>query len=117
MIKGKYAREVEAYVDGLISGAIIAEEDRILAAQRFQDMRADQRYDVRARDADFVIGIIEGTMVHRQGEKLDGTPLRNTPFLLEPWQKFCVYGMLCFFYAGTKERVVKEALIFVPRKN
>ena len=117
MIKGKYAREVEAYVDGLISGAIIAEEDRILAAQRFQDMLADQRYDVRARDADFVIGIIEGTMVHRQGEKLDGTPLRNTPFLLEPWEKFCVYGMLCFFYAGTQERVVKEALIFVPRKN
>lgn len=117
MIKGKYAAKVEAYVDGLISGAIIAEEDRILAAQRFRDMCADQRYDVRTRDADFVIGIIEGTMVHRQGEKLDGTPLRNTPFLLEPWQKFCVYGMLCFFYAGTQERVVKEALIFVPRKN
>ena len=117
MIKGKYAAKVEAYVDGLISGAIIAEEDRILAAQRFRDMCADQRYDVRTRDADFVIGIIEGTMVHRQGEKLDGTPLRNMPFLLEPWQKFCVYGMLCFFYAGTQERVVKEALIFVPRKN
>ena len=117
MIKGKYAVEVDAYVDGLISGAIIAEEDRILAAKRFRDMCADQRYDVRTRDADFVIGIIEGTMVHRQGEKLDGTPLRNTPFLLEPWQKFCVYGMLCFFYAGTKERVTKEALIFVPRKN
>ena len=117
MIKGKYAGEVEAYVDGLISGAIIAEEDRILAAQRFRDMCADQRYDVRTRDADFVIGIIEGTMVHRQGEKLDGTPLRNTPFLLEPWQKFCVYSMLCFFFTGTQERVVKEALIFVPRKN
>ena len=96
---------------------IIAEEDRILAAQRFRDMCADQRYDVRTRDADFVIGIIEGTMVHRQGEKPDGTPLRNTPFLLESWQKFCVYGMLCFFFAGTQERVVKEALIFVPRKN
>ena len=117
MIKGKYAVEVDAYVDGLISGAIIAEEDRILAAKRFRDMCADQRYDVLTRDADFVIGIIEGTMVHRQGEKLDGTPLRNTPFLLEPWQKFCVYGMLCFFYAGTKERVTKEALVFVPRKN
>ena len=117
MIKGKYAVEVEAYVDGLNSGAIVAEEDRILAARRFRDMCADQRYDVRTRDADFVIGIIEGTMVHRQGERLDGTPLRNTPFLLEPWQKFCVYGMLCFFYAGTQERVVKEALIFVPRKN
>jgi phage terminase large subunit-like protein len=117
VIKGKYAAEVEAYVDGVASGAIIANDERIQAVNRFRAMRADPRYDVRTRDADFVIGIIEGTMVHRQGEKLDGTPLRNTPFLLEPWQKFCVYGMLCFFYAGTKERVVKEALIFVPRKN
>ena len=117
MIKGKYAAEVEAYVDGLITGAIIAEEDRILAARRFREMCSNCRYDIRTHDADFVIGIIEGTMVHRQGEKLDGTPLRNTPFLLEPWQKFCVYGMLIFFYTGTRERVVKEALIFVPRKN
>lgn len=117
MIKGKYAAEVETYVDGLISGEIIANDERIQAARRFREMCVDPKYDVRARDADFVIGIIEGTMVHRQGEKLDGTPLRNTPFLLEPWQKFCVYGMLCFFYAGTRERVVKEALIFVPRKN
>lgn len=117
MIKGKYAADVEAYVDGLISGAIIAEEDRILAAVRFRNMCMDPRYEVRTRDADFVIGIIETTMVHRQGEKLDGTPLRDSPFLLEPWQKFCVYGMLCFFYAGTKERVTKEALIFIPRKN
>lgn len=117
MIKGKYAADVEAYVDGLISGAIIAEEDRILAAVRFRNMCMDPRYEVRTMDADFVIGIIETTMVHRQGEKLDGTPLRDSPFLLEPWQKFCVYGMLCFFYAGTKERVTKEALIFIPRKN
>lgn len=117
MIKGKYSAEVEAYVDGLISGAILANEDRILAARRFRAMCANPRYEVRTRDADFVVGIIETTMVHRQGEKLDGTPLRGTPFLLEPWQKLCVYGMLCFFYTGTKERVVKECLIFVPRKN
>lgn len=117
MTKGKYSAEVEAYVDGLISGAILANDDRILAAKRFRAMCANPRYEVRTRDADFVIGIIETTMVHRQGEKLDGTPLRGTPFLLEPWQKLCVYGMLCFFYAGTKERVVKECLIFVPRKN
>ena len=117
MIKGKYAATVEAYVNGVESGAIIAEEDRILAVKRFKKMCKDPRYDVRTKDADFVIGIIESTMVHRQGEKLDGTPLRGTPFLLEPWQKFCVYGMLCFFFKDTNERVVKEALIFVPRKN
>ena len=72
MIAGKYAQDVEAYVDGLISGEIIANEDRITAAKRFRAMCADPRYDVRSRDADFVIGIIEATMVHRQGEHLDG---------------------------------------------
>lgn len=117
VIRGKYAAEVLAYARGVVDGTIIAGEDRVLGCQRFLDMLTDKLYDIRARDADFVIGIIESSFRHRQGEKLDGTPLRNTPFLLEPWQKFCVYGMLCFFYAGTQERVVKEAFIFIPRKN
>lgn len=116
-IKGKFAPEVLGYVNGLIDGSIIANEDRVLAAKRFQQMAEDPKYEVRTWDADFVIGIIETVIVHRQGEKLDGTPLRGQPFKLEPWQKFCIYGMLIFYYAGTQERVVKEAFIFIPRKN
>lgn len=116
-IKGKFAPEVLGYVNGLIDGSIIANEDRILAAKRFLQMAEDPKYEVRTWDADFVIGIIETVIVHRQGEKLDGTPLRGQPFKLEPWQKFCIYGMLIFYYAGTQERVVKEAFIFIPRKN
>lgn len=117
MIKGKYAADVIGYAEGLANGSIIANEDRILAAKRFLRMLDDPKYDVRTWAADFVIGIIETVMVHRQGEKLDGTPLRGQPFLLEPWQKFVIYGMLIFYYAGTQERVVKEAFVFVPRKN
>ena len=117
MIKGKYSADVLGYVNGLIDGSIIANEDRVLAAKRFLEMTEDSRYDVRSWAADFVIGIMESVLVHRQGEKLDGTPLRGKPFLLEPWQKFVIYGMLIFYYAGTQERVVKEAFIFVPRKN
>ena len=116
-IKGKFAPEVLGYVNGLIDGSIIANEDRILAAKRFLQMAEDPKYEVRTWDADFVIGIIETVIVHRQGEKLDGTPLRGQPFKLEPWQKFCIYGMLIFYYTGTQERVVKEAFIFIPRKN
>ena len=116
-LSGKYAAEVMAYVNGLIDGTILANEDRVLAARRFVDMMNDPHYEVRTWDADFVIGIIESVLVHRQGERLDGTPLRGKPFLLEPWQKFVIYGMLCFFYPGTQERVTKEAFIFVPRKN
>lgn len=117
MISGKYSATVMEYVNGLIDGTIIANEDRIMAAKRFLAMADDDRYEVRTWAADFVIGIMETVLVHRQGERLDGTPLRGQPFLLEPWQKFVIYGLLCFYYAGTQERVVKEAFIFVPRKN
>lgn len=116
-INGKYAETVLAYARGVVDGSIIAGEDRRLGCQRFLAMVESGQYDVRTKDADFVIGIIEAQFKHRQGERLDGTPLRGTPFLLEPWQKYCVYGMLIFFYPGTMERVVKEAFIFIPRKN
>lgn len=116
-LKGKYLAEVYAYARGVVEGTIIAGEDRILGCKRFLDMLEDTRYDIRTHDADFVISAIETTFKHRQGEKLDGTPLRGTPFLLEPWQKYCVYGMLSFYFAGTNERVVKEAFVFIPRKN
>lgn len=116
-IKGKYAGEVMRYVDAVMDGRIVAGEDRVLACRRFARMAASGEYDIRTRDADFVIGVIEKTFKHRQGQKLDGTPLRGKPFLLEPWEKFCVYGMLIFYIKGTKERLVKEAFIFIPRKN
>lgn len=116
-IKGKYAGEVMRYVDAVIDGRIVAGEDRVLACWRFARMAESGEYDIRTRDADFVIGVIEKTFKHRQGQKLDGTPLRGKPFLLEPWEKFCVYGMLIFYIKGTKERLVKEAFIFIPRKN
>jgi phage terminase large subunit-like protein len=114
---GKYAAEVVKYAQDVVDGAVIAGEDRILGCKRFLKMLEDGRYEVNAKDADFVIGAIERTFKHRQGQALDGTPMRGKPFLLEPWQKYCVYGMLIFFYHGTKERVVKESLIFIPRKN
>lgn len=116
-LKGKYLKDVLKYAAGVVEGSIIAGEDRILGCKRFLGMLDDQRYDIRTRDADFVIGLIESSFKHRQGERLDGSPLRNTPFLLEPWQKFIIYGMLIFWYAGTQERVIKEAFIFIPRKN
>lgn len=116
-LKGKFAAEVLDYARGIADGRILAGEDRVLCCQRFLRMLEDPRYDVRTQDADFVIGIIQTSFRHRQGERLDGTPLRNTPLLLEPWEKFCVYGILIFFYKGTIERVIKEAFIFIPRKN
>lgn len=117
MIKGKYAKEVMAYAEGVVDGTIIANKERIKGCKRFLNFIDSGKWDIRTKDADFVIGIIESTFKHRQGETLAAAPIRGTPFLLEPWEKFCVYGMLIFFHPGTNERVVKEAFIFIPRKN
>ena len=116
-LKGKYADEVLAYARGCSDGTIVAGEDRVLACRRFLEFLGRDDLDVRTHDADFVIGIIETTYHHRQGEALDGTPMRGKPFLLEPWQKLCVYGILIFWKKGTNECLTKEVLIFIPRKN
>ena len=117
MMRGKYAEEVTQYVADIISGKKLAGPERIQGCKRFAAMIESGEYDIRTKDADFVIGIIEATFKHRQGENLQGEPMRGKPFLLEPWEKFCIYGMLIFYKPGTNERIVKEAFIFIPRKN
>lgn len=116
-LKGAYAAEVAGYVDAILSGQKAAGEEIKAACQRFKDMVESGRYDVRTGDADFVISIIEASYHHRQGQTITGRPLRGKRLKLEPWEKFIVYGMLVFFVPGTIERVVKEAFIFIPRKN
>ena len=108
---------VQSYVDAVLSGEKPACPELIQACQRYKRDLENPEYDFRPRDAEFVIRIIETTFVHMQGERLDGTPLRGQPFLLEPFHKFIVYNLLGFYKAGTKERRFKEALIFIPRKN
>lgn len=116
-ICGKYADEVFRYAHDVDDGLIIAGEDRVLACRRLLVFCRRDDLDIRTRDADFVIGIIEATFHHRQGEALDATPLRGRKLELEPWQKMCVYGMLIFYRKGTEQLLVNEAFIFIPRKN
>lgn len=108
---------VDGYVDAVLNGDKAACPELIQACQRYRRDLENPAYDFRPRDAEFVIRIIETTFVHMQGERLDGTPLRGQPFLLEPFHKFIVYNLLGFYLAGTQERRFKEALIFIPRKN
>lgn len=99
------------------SGELICGAEVKAAAERFlRDMERDD-LTLRTKEPDFVCGIIERLMVHKQGEALDGTPLTNTPLMLQPWQVFIVYNIVGFYLKGTKERRYKEAFIFVPRKS
>jgi phage terminase large subunit-like protein len=105
------------YAESIISGKKPANKEQIQGCQRFLNDFKNPNYEFNPKDAEFVIGIIEKTFVHMQGEMLDGTPLRGTPFLLEPFHKFQVYNILGFYHKGTKIRRFKEAFIFIPRKN
>jgi phage terminase large subunit-like protein len=116
-IKGKYADVVLEYARSVVDGRKIACKELIQGCKRFLNDLEDPRWEFKSKDADFVIGIIDRTFKHRQGEALDGTPLRGKPLLLEPWQKFIIYNLLGFYVSGTNERRYKEAFIFISRKN
>lgn len=105
------------YTNSIVSGEKLASKEIIQAAKRFLEDKDNPAYDFNPKDAEFCIQVIEKTFVHDRGERLDGTPLRGAPFLLEPWQKFIIYNLLSFFHKGTKMRRYKEAFIFLPRKN
>ncbi len=105
------------YVDDIVSRRKIANKDRVLACKRFLKDLENPEYDFNPKNAEFVIQIIESTFCHQQGEKLDGTPLRGEPFLLEPFHKFIVYNLLGFYLKGTEIVRFHEAFIFIPRKN
>ena len=105
------------YAKSIVEGRKIACVETIQMCQRFLDDLNNPEYDFNPKDAEFVIQIIEKTFVHDKGEKLDGTPLRGKPFILEPWQMFIIYNILGFFLTGTIIRRYKEVFIFLPRKN
>lgn len=88
-----------------------------MACARFKADLSREDLELRTNDPDFVINIIEKTLVHKQGEALDGTPLMGKPLKLQDWQIFIVYNLVGFYYKGTNERRYKEAFIFIPRKN
>lgn len=117
MAAKSYKKIALRYVDDVISGKRIVGKEVILACVRFKkDLERDD-LELRTKEPDLVIGIIERTMVHKQGESLDGKPLMNTPLILQDWQIFIVYNLVGFYYKGTNERRYKEAFIFIPRKN
>jgi len=105
------------YADQVVKGKKRVGKEILLACIRFQKDLKRADLELKTKEPDFVIGIIERTMVHKQGEDLNGNPLMNRPLILQPWQIFIVYNLIGFYYTGTNERRYKEAFIFIPRKN
>ena len=99
------------YAQDIVSGKKVACKELIQSAKRFLDDLNDPRYEIRYKDAEFCIGIIEKTFVHIKGTA------KGKPYILEEWQKFIVYNVSAIYLSGTDERKYKEAFIFLPRKN
>lgn len=116
-MKNKNWPIVLEYAESIRSGEKIACEELNQAVDRFFKDIENPDYWMDYKSAEFCIQIIENTLCHQQGERMDGTPLRGTPFLLEPYQKFILYNLVGLKLANTNIVKYHEALVFVPRKN
>lgn len=115
--KGKNWPAVMEYAESIRDGKKVACLELRQAVERFFRDLESPDYELDAKGPEFCIGIIEKTLCHQQGERLDGTPLQGTSFLLEPFHKFIIYNLLGFKLAGTDVVRFHEALVFIPRKN
>ena len=113
----KFKAVAVQYADDCISGKIIAGKEVVAACERFKADLEREDLELREEKPDLAINIIQTTLVHAQGEDLEGNPLLGKPLLLQPWQIFIIYNLLGFYYKGTNERRYKEAFIEVARKN
>ena len=89
-MKDKNWKTVLEYANSIRTGRKVACKELRQAVDRFFRDLDNPDYWMDHKGPEFVIGIIEKTICHQQGEKLDGTPLRGKPFLLEPFHKFIV---------------------------
>lgn len=105
------------YCENIKSGKILANREQIQGVERFLNMLEDDRYELRPSEPEIIIKLIEKTIKHRQGEKLDGTPMRDRPFLLQPWHKYIIYNIVGFWHKGTNILKHHECFIYIPRKN
>ena len=116
-MKGKQYFEIAVqYAKDVKAGKIRKGNNKRECCRFLRDLK-DDRFEIRTKEADFVCGFIEQFCVHEKGEDFNGKPLKNKPFLLEPWEIFIVVNLLSFYWKGTDVIRFTEAFIFVPRKQ
>lgn len=113
----RYSEIAIQYAKDVVARKIIIGEDVVNACKRFLDDLKRDDLEFRTTQPDAACSIMEGLLVHRKGEAIDGSPLLGKPFKLEPWEIFITYNLLGFWWKGKEERRYKEALIEVARKN
>lgn len=79
----RYWDEVLEYAESIRDGRKIACKELRQGVERFFRDLDNPAYELDHKGPEFVIGIIEKTICHQQGEMIDGTPLRGKPFMYE----------------------------------
>ena len=117
MVSKDYKQIAINYASDVISGKIIAGKHIIYACKRFFNDLEREDLELRMHDPIAACSLIERTLVHNQGEDINGNPLKGKPFILEPFEVFITVNLLGFYYKGTEETRFKEAFIMLARKN
>lgn len=117
MASKDYKQIAIQYASDVVSGKIVAGKHIVYACKRFFKDLEREDLELRMHDPIAAASLIERTLVHNQGEDLEGHPLKGKPFILEPFEIFIVVNLLGFYYKGTDERRFKEAFIMLARKN
>ena len=98
------------YAEDVINGNIVAGELVKLACKRFMaDLERDEfefRYEIGNKFVKFA-----SILKHFKGRSA------GKPFILEPWQEFIAYNILCFYYTGSNNRRFTSSLIYISRKS
>lgn len=84
-MKAKNWSTVIEYAESIRDGKKVACLELKQAVDRFFRDLDNPEYEVNPKAPEFCIQIIEKTIKHQQGERIDGTPLRGTPFC---WSHF-----------------------------
>lgn len=114
--KTTFKNIVIEYAEDVVSGKIIKGNNKRECERFLNDLKRDD-IELRCDYPDMLIKLVQKLFVHQKGQSLNGDNLKNTPFLLQPFQMFIVYNLLGWYYTGTNERRFKEAFIMIPRKN
>lgn len=109
----KHERDVESYVDGVISGRIVTGRLVRLAVWRYLDdlkLARSRGFEFKKEFAEEFLDFSE-MCCHTQGE------WAGKPFISEPWQKFCDWNIFGWRVKTTGTRRFQKTFEELGRKN
>lgn len=98
------------YAQDVIEGRVVTGELVRLACERFFRFMEDERYEFRHEAVERVVKFF-GLLKHYTGRHA------GKPFVLEPWQIFCVAGAYGFYVKEDGSRLTKNLYIEMARKQ